>query len=237
MKTGHTLITGVGRRAGLHLARSFLTRGMGVVGTYRQQHPALAELKALGAELHRCDFTNPEDITNLVSIVRNQHASLRGIIHNASLWLSDDCELPPHELIDTLFRVHVTAPYQINNTLSPLLLQHAGDYADIIHIGDYVTARGSKKHMAYAASKAAQDNLTLSFAQKLAPKVKVNSIAPALLAFHDSDPEDYRTKALSKSLLGKEGGLEELEHTVQYLFNSGYITGRVLALDGGRHLR
>ncbi len=64
-----------------------------------------------------------------------------------------------------------------------------GPHADIIHIGDYVSSRGSNKHIAYAASKAAQDNLTLSFAAKLAPKVKVNSVAPALLLFNEGDDD------------------------------------------------
>jgi dihydromonapterin reductase/dihydrofolate reductase len=100
-----------------------------------------------------------------------------------------------------------------------------------------VSSRGSKKHIAYAASKAAQDNLTLSFAQKLAPKVKVNSVAPALLAFNDDDDEAYKKKALSKSLMHREGGLEELRLAVDYLFDSRYVTGRILPLDGGRHLR
>ena len=50
--------------------------------------------------------------------------------------------------------------------------------SDIIHFTDYVVERGSDKHIAYAASKAALDNMTRSFARKLAPEVKVNSIAP-----------------------------------------------------------
>ena len=108
--------------------------------------------------------------------------------------------------------------------------------ADIIHIGDYVSSRGSRKHIAYAASKAAQDNLTLSFAAKLAPAVKVNSIAPALVLFNEGDEPDYREKALSKSLLQREGGLDEIQGTVDYLLSSNYVTGRVLNLDGGRHL-
>jgi len=67
----------------------------------------------------------------------------------------------------------------------------------------------SKKHIAYAASKAALDNLTLSFASKFAPLVKVNSIAPALLMFQQGDDEAYRQKALQKSLLGIEPGEAE----------------------------
>ena len=130
--------------------------------------------------------------------------------------------------------VHVTAPYRINLALEPQL--KAGSPADIIHIGDYVSGRGSRKHIAYAASKAAQDNLTLSFAARLAPDVKVNSIAPALILFNEDDDEAYREKTLKKSLMQREGGLDELLHHVDYLMDSGYVTGRVVHMDGGRHL-
>ncbi len=110
-------------------------------------------------------------------------------------------------------------------------------HADIIHVGDHVSSRGSKKHIAYAASKAAQDNLTLSFSAKLGPKVKVNSVAPALVLFNESDDEAYRRKTLGKSVMQREAGIDEFLLAIDYLLHSRYITGRVLPLDGGRHLK
>lgn len=108
--------------------------------------------------------------------------------------------------------------------------------ADIIHMSDYVASTGSKKHIAYAASKAALDNLTLSFATQLAPLVKVNSIAPALLMFNQHDDATYRKKALKKSLLGITPGEAEGVSAIRYILESRYLTGKVIALDGGRHL-
>jgi len=133
-------------------------------------------------------------------------------------------------------QVHVTAPYRINLGLAQLLQADPDRTSDIIHIGDYVSGKGSTKHIAYAASKAAQDNLTLSFAARLAPAVKVNSIAPALVLFNDDDDNAYREKTLKKSLMQREGGLDEFQHAVDYLMNSHYVTGRILPMDGGRHL-
>jgi dihydromonapterin reductase/dihydrofolate reductase len=231
------LITGVGRRAGFHLAESLLRRGHPVIGTYRRRYERLAGLERLGGELHRCDFDRRADVEGLVDTIRQRHTGLRAIIHNASSWLADDAELPAAEVIERMMRVHAGVPYELNRALAPLLLACREPHADIIHIGDYVSSRGSKKHIAYAASKAAQDNLTYSFAAKLAPKVKVNSLAPALLLFNAGDPEDYREQALAKSLMQREGGLDELQQAVDYLLGSRYVTGRVLPLDGGRHLR
>jgi len=230
------LITGVGRRVGLHLARNFLQRNVPVIGTFRSERPELEQLRAGGADLHYCDFYDEPQIEALVHAIKTNYRQLRAIIHNASDWLPDQTGMAPAEVMQRMMQVHVSAPYQINLALAPLLQAGAGGPADIIHIGDYVSSRGSRKHIAYAASKAAQDNLTMSFAAKLAPSVKVNSIAPALVLFNEGDEPAYREKALSKSLLQREGGLDEMQRTVDYLLNSGYVTGRVLNLDGGRHL-
>ena len=237
MTADPTLITGVGRRAGFHIAKAFLLRGMPVIGTFRTRYGRLDELSELGAELHRCDFNERSDVESLIGRVTSGHQRLRGIIHNASDWMSDDTELPLNQAIETMMRVHANVPYELNHALAPLLEACSDAHADIVHIGDYVSSRGSKKHIAYAASKAAQDNLTLSFAARLAPKVKVNSLAPALLMFNEDDDQAYRDTTLSKSLMHREGGLDELQHAVDYLFASRYVTGRVLPLDGGRHLK
>jgi len=237
MTSDPILITGVGKRVGLHIAHTFLKRNIPVIGTYRTHYKSLDELKIAGAELIPCDFEKREDTKSLILTIKNKHKSLRGVIHNASDWLSDDTNIPTHQIIEKMMNIHATIPYEINLQLSDLLMNCKQPHADIIHIGDYVSSKGSKKHIAYAASKAAQDNLTLSFAKKLAPKVKVNSIAPALLLFNKTDGDVYRTKSLSKSLMEREGGLDEIQNSIDHLLNSGYITGRIMPLDGGRHLR
>ena len=231
------LITGVGKRVGLHLAHTFLDRGIPVIGTYRTTRPGVTELEQKGAELYQCDFDDTAQIDALIEHVLRNHSSLRAIIHNASDWLADKAELPSAVIMRRMMQVHVSAPYQLNLALQPLLEASEASHADIIHVGDYVSSRGSKKHIAYAASKAAQDNMTLSFAAKLAPKVKVNSLAPALVMFKPDDDEAYRRKALDKSLMQREAGLDEFQHAIDYLLQSHYVTGRILPMDGGRHLR
>ena len=237
MSADPVFISGVARRVGLHLARTFLERGLPVIGTYRSERPELEELARLGAELHHCDFYDEHQVDLLCRTLPQKHASLRALIHNASDWIAEDGGLAPADTMWRMMQVHVRAPYQLNLALEPSLRATLAAHADIIHIGDYVSTRGSRKHIAYAASKAAQDNLTLSFAARLAPAVKVNSIAPALILFNEDDGADYRAKALKKSLVQREGGLEEFQQTVDYLLESRYVTGRVLHLDGGRHLR
>jgi dihydromonapterin reductase/dihydrofolate reductase len=124
----------------------------------------------------------------------------------------------------------------LNHALESLLRGHGHAASDIIHITDYVVERGSE-NIAYAASKAALDNMTRSFARKLAPEIKVNAIAPSLILFNEGDDAEYRKQALDKSLMKIAPGEKEISDLIDYLFTSRYVTGRSFAVDGGRHLR
>lgn len=234
------LITGVGKRLGYTLAEKLLQDGYEVIGTYRTEYPTLNHLRELGAHLYQVDFYCQEQVDELLAKLVRNFSRLRAIIHNASDWMPDpsgkeNVSMDAAEVMHRMMTIHASVPYQIN-----LALQHQlrdNQYADIIHIGDFVAEKGSKKHIAYAASKAAMNNLTLSFASLLAPEVKVNSISPALLKFNSDDGEQYKTKALTKALLPREAGFEEVIDGVKLLLNSRFMTGRNLQFDGGRHLK
>ncbi|MCL1142354.1 dihydromonapterin reductase [Shewanella gaetbuli] len=236
------LITGVGKRIGYALAKHFLAQGDHVIGTYRRHYDSIEQLKKLGATLIQCDLTINHEIDQLIAQVKS-HSALHCIIHNASDWLAESADKDSSDIINRMMQIHVNAPYIINMALADLLCQSAQQAADdaigatnIIHITDYVAEKGSKKHIAYAASKAGLHNLTLSFAAKLAPNVKVNSIAPAMILFNQGDDDAYKAKALSKAILPKEAGNSEMISLIEYLINSRYVTGRSFAVDGGRHL-
>lgn len=229
------MITGAGQRIGLALARDLHQQGFDVIASYRTERAGVKTLRELGVCCIQADFATQVGIEAFIAEVKERAVSLRAIIHNASDWAAEKNTDNVAELMQQMMQVHVQAPYQLNLALAPLLQANA-DGGDIIHFTDYVADKGSQKHIAYAASKAALANLTLSFSAKLAPTVKVNSIAPALLMFNQGDDEAYKKKALSKSLLGLAPGEQEAVATVNYLLQSQYITGRTLHLDGGRHL-
>lgn len=229
-------ITGVAQRLGLALTHHFLEKNWHVIGCYRTEREALEPLRQKGATLIQCDFQSEVSVDTLLHKVKHHAPSLRAIIHNASDWLAEGKANANADVFDRMFNVHTKAPYLLNLGLKDALT-HNESLSDIIHISDYVAHTGSKKHLAYAASKAALESLSLSFAAAFAPEIKVNSIAPALLKFNDSDDEAYKTKALNKAALPWEGSFEEAINAVNYLLDSEYITGRTIHLDGGRHLK
>ncbi|WP_333607157.1 dihydromonapterin reductase [Arsukibacterium sp.] len=243
------VITGAGQRVGLFCALALQQQGYQLVISYRRLSPGVLQLQQAGVHCIQADFTELAQVAAFIEQLA-PYPSIRALIHNASSWQAD---LPAQgsdsmqgsvteqlvadaALFDAMQHIHVKVPYLLNRALrSKLEASKTG--ADILHLTDFVASVGSNKHSAYAASKAALENLTFSLARQLAPGIKVNAIAPALLMFNEADDEAYRQKALTKSLMQIEPGAAEVLNTISYLLNSQYITGRVLALDGGRQLK
>lgn len=242
------IITGAGKRVGLALAKH-LIKSYPVVISYRTYYPQIEQLQQLGVVCIQADFSTLTGITYFIQQIKHHCKSLKAIIHNASTWLAEPQPLwtnsPENiehlsQLFDQQFQIHTKLPYLVNIQLANLLQNYAketGLTADIIHLTDFVASKGSGKHLAYAASKSALENLTLSFASRFAPEIKVNSIAPALIAFNPEDTPTYQANALTKSVMQKCGGYTEICMAVDYLLHSQYITGECLALTGGRKLK
>jgi len=230
------LITGGGRRIGLALAHHFLTLHQPVIVSYRNEYPSIEGLRQAGATCIQADFSTDEGILRFAETVKSTTRGLRAIIHNASAWQAETPSTPLSETLASMLQIHVHAPYLLNHALEELLRGQGHAASDIIHFTDYVVERGSDKHIAYAASKAALDNMTRSFARKLAPEVKVNAIAPSLILFNEEDDAEYRQKALNKSLMKIVPGEKEVIDLIDYLLTSCYVTGRSFGVDGGRPL-
>jgi len=181
------LITGAAQRVGLHCALALREQGFEVIATYRQEKPGLAELRDAGVQCIPCDFNQPAAIAELVHAVNIESRSLRAIIHNASSWQPDaalpwlataasqseilclDPALIADQLaadsciFDAMMHIHAKVPYLLTRALLPNLL--ASGQADVIALTDFVATVGSSKHMAYAASRAAMENMVMSMSR------------------------------------------------------------------------
>lgn len=233
--TAPILITGAGQRIGLAFAKTCLDQGQPVIVTYRTYRPAVDALQKAGASCIHADFATNEGIDAFIETLKKKTGCLRAVIHNASDWLPETDDTDPADVMAAMMQIHAMTPYRINLACRALL-ENGHSPADIIHMTDYVVEKGSAKHIAYAASKAALANLTLSFSRLLAPRIKVNSVAPSLIMFNAGDGSEYRAKTLKKSLMGIEPGEKVIVDAIQFLLSNPYITGRTLSLDGGRQL-
>ncbi|MDH4551399.1 dihydromonapterin reductase [Pseudomonas sp. LB-090624] len=221
------LVTGASQRVGLALALELAQAGHTVVSASRSVQPQAAHPNIVQFQ---ADLCLAADRQALIDHLHSHYDGLRAIIHNASLWLDDGLDN-----LETMFRLHVEAPYHLNLALGDLLTKV--EKADIIHICDETSSRGSKSHIGYAATKAALQNMVLSFAEKYAPTVHVNGILPGLLILKEGGDEAYRQQTLKKALLEFEPGAGPLIETVKYLLASQYSTGSQVVINGGRHLK
>lgn len=229
------VITGAGQRIGLYLAKQFLTlTDYPVVFSYRTHRVGVDELLALGAIGIQVDFTEANSIESFFNKLTAQVSSIRGVIHNASVWAKDAQIENDASLFDAMLKLHIEVPYRLNNQLKPLMDRCDQPLKDIISITDSTVANDT--HIAYSASKAGLQDMTKNFAKKYAPEIKVNSIAPGLILFNEDDSESYKKRRLAQSAIRIEPGADVIWQTVQYLMKSPYITGETIVVDGGKKL-
>ncbi|WP_010630136.1 dihydromonapterin reductase [Halomonas sp. KM-1] len=237
MSASPILITGGAQRLGRHCAERLVDDGHPVIVSYRRERPELEALRSRGIVTLLADFATEAGILDFIARLKQQTPSLRAIVHNASDWAPDGHDETAGATFERLFRVHMLAPYLINLHCRELLEACGEPQRDIVHMTDYVARKGSKKHAAYAATKAGLENLTLSFAALYAPQIQVNAIAPALIMLGEDDDETYAEQARAKSAMAMVPGPGVIYQSLRYLLDNRYVTGITLPVDGGRHLR
>ncbi len=229
------VITGVGRRLGLELAHHFLSAGHRVVGTYRTRYEAVDTLADAGADLSPLELTDPEAVRYWAEQVRDRYTHIDVLIHNASAFTPTKSD--PGEAADQFgqfFSVHMQAPFIINEVLTPALQASPERHANLIHITDIYVHRPSPENRSYCATKAGLQSLNDSYAQWLAPKVRVNAIQPGPLAFLPEHSDEAKEKVMASTPLQELGGFGPIVKTVDYILDNDYLTGTSIPVDGGR---
>lgn len=222
------LITGAGRRLGRVLAEHYLQQGWLVVAHFNTVCE-LAEHKNLTCI--QADLSQPESVTDLCRALVSL-GKFDAVIHNASCFIADS---GAENLADNMllhYRVHVEAPARITEALR----SHWAAAAAMISVTDIYADMPNQRFAAYCASKAALQNYSLSMAQRLAGKVRVNVIQPGPIQFLPEHDEAYRQRVLSQSLIGKELGYGAIVQACDYLLAAEAVTGTVMRVDGGRYV-
>lgn len=148
-------------------------------------------------------------------------------------WFGPTPDLEPAEF-DALFAANVRSAYYLVAALAPKMAKHGG--GSIVNLGSMAGQIGLAGGAAYSATKAALAALTRSWAAEFSPShVRVNAIAPGPVFTDGANPE--RTTALGETtLLSPAANAEEIAEVIAFLASdkASYITGAVIAADGGR---
>ena len=236
------LVTGAARRVGAAIARRLHAAGANVVLHYRgaEAEAALLEkelnaARAASAMKVKGDLLAPVAPKALVDAALQRFARLDILVNNASSFFPVPVgEMEPSHW-EELIGANLRAPLFISQQAAPELAKNEGA---IVNIVDIHAERPLKGYALYSVTKAGLAALTRSLALELAPRVRVNGVAPGAIAWpEDGQFEDAeRARILATTPLGRVGSPDDIARAVHFLACAPYVTGQILAVDGGRSI-
>lgn len=247
------LVTGGARRVGLAIAAELARGGCDVHLTYlrseREAGEACGLLRGLGAAAgaHRLDLADLDAVEEFGGVFRDRFGGrLDVLVHNASVYEATPLETLSGREAARVYTVNALAPLVLTKSVAGLLrasgLVGGGAVvamADIHAMGEHGLPR--EGYSAYAMSKAALVEMVRTLARELAPRVRVNAVAPGVVAWPEEgleSDEALRSAYLSRVPLARAGTPDDAARAVRWLaLEAGYVTGEVVRVDGGRNLR
>ncbi|WP_040401142.1 SDR family oxidoreductase [Amorphus coralli] len=234
------LVTGAARRIGRAIAEDLAAHGYRVA---LHCHHSVDAAEALAAALREgggdacvvtADLADLEGLDALVRQAVDALGPLGVLVNNASMFGNDEFTAMTPESFRAHMAVNAGAPLFLAQAFARRL--DAKAHGLVVNVTDQRVQKPVPGHFSYGLSKATLDRATITMAQALAPRVRVNAIAPGpvLKSARQSD-EDFarQTGAL---LLGHGPSLDEFGATVRFLAATPSITGQTILLDGGQHL-
>jgi pteridine reductase len=238
------LITGGARRVGAAICRELHAHGALLMIHYNQSH---AEARALQAELNlqrphsvaiiQADLLNIAAAQSLVHETIHHFGRMDVLINNASTYYATEIGQMNEDNWNDLVGSNLKAPAFLAQTAAAELRKQSGT---IVNITDMHIERPKKGYIIYSVAKAGLVTLTKSLALELSPEVRVNAVAPGPVQWPENNPqfdEVYRQRVISQTLLKRIGNPTDIAKAVKFLiYDAPYITGHILAVDGGRSL-
>jgi pteridine reductase len=235
------LVTGAGRRIGAELARRLHAAGASVAIHYRHSAEealdlaaSLNRIRAGSAEAFQADLADNERLHVLVESVTDWSGRLDLLVNNASAFYPTPLGRITEENWAELVDSNLKGPLFLAQAAWPQLRAAEGA---IVNLVDIHARRPLKNYSVYGAAKAGLAMVTRSLAKEMAPEVRVNAIAPGAILW----PEDGMSEAAKQSVLrqiplGRPGSPADIADCLMYLLRARYVTGQVIAVDGGRSI-
>ena len=236
------LVTGGAKRLGAAMVRRFHAVGADVVVHYhRSQHAAteftdtLNRLRAGSASIVCADLNDVDALPGLAAAAVERHGRLDVLVNNASTFYPTPVGSITATQFEDLVGTNLRAPLFVSQAAAPALRSAHGL---IINMVDIHGRRPLREHPVYSAAKAGLIMLTRSLARELGPEVRVNAIAPGPVLWPERELDAaLKAEIVAKTPLKRSGSPDDIARTALYLATEApYVTGQVIAVDGGRSL-
>ncbi len=244
MQAKAVLVTGAARRIGATIARTLHAAGANVA---LHCHRSRDEADRVAAELNatrprscvvvQADLMDLAALPKLVDEAAGALGGLDGLVNNASSFYATPFERIGSREWDDLIGTNLRAPLFLAKAAAAKLAERRGA---IVNIVDIHAERPLANFLVYSVAKSGLAGLTRALALELGPEVRVNGVAPGAILWPDAgkhfDP-DERERIEATTPLARIGSPEDVAGAVKYLLlDAPFVTGQVLAVDGGRSI-
>ena len=231
-------VTGGAVRLGRAMALRLAQKGYAIALHYRHSASSAKrtaqQIRGYGVacELFQADLNDLVQAQKLIPAVKQRFSGLSLLINNASIFIKDSAECSDPCLLAKHLAVHLSAPYLLTSDFARFC--PAGQ---IINVLDTRIFSDQTDYGSYTLSKKALAEWTRMAAVMLAPAIRVNGIAPGLILAPKGKGARYLKALAAKIPLKRPGRVENILQALDYLLENDFVTGDVLAVDGGEHLR
>jgi len=236
------LVTGGGVRLGRAIAQAAGRAGATVAlhfhASEAQAEEALQAIRADGnrAARFRADLADPSAAEPLVAAVEAELGPIRALVNSAAVFERAPFTETPLEVLERQWAINARGPYLLTQAVARrMLARGSGDVVNVLDIGGVL--QPWRHYSAYCMTKAALAELTRCLALELAPAIRVNGVAPGAVLPPESMDAGAREALRANVPQQRFGGAEDLARTVLFLLTGpSFITGQIVAVDGGRSL-
>jgi pteridine reductase len=233
------LVTGAAKRLGRAVALRLAKEGADVAvhhgHSQLEANELVSEIEHFGrrAAAFQAELTDVAAIEKLIVNVVNYFGRLDTLINSAATFVETKFGETSEKSYDTSLDTNLKAPFFCSQAAAPNLAKSGRGV--IINFADLGGLMGWREFVPHSLSKAGVVMLTRVLAKELAPKVRVNAIAPGTITM-PGDPPDWEANYIAQAPLRRSGRPDEIADAVVYLIGAEFVTGHVLVLDGGRSL-
>jgi len=234
------LVTGAANRLGAAIALSLAGADYAVIVHHRggadEAAALVARIRDEGGQATalKADLAVRSQREALIARAAKLFGPLRVLVNNASSFEPDAAVDIDEELWDRHFAIHAEAPAFLSRDFASQL--PANVEGNIVNIIDERVLHLSPANFSYTLSKAVLWTMTQTLAQSLAPRIRVNAVAPGATLVEKNQTAASFRKAHAAAPLGHGADADDITTAVLYLLNAPSVTGQMIAVDGGKHI-
>jgi NAD(P)-dependent dehydrogenase (short-subunit alcohol dehydrogenase family) len=232
------LVTGAGRRIGQALAIALGQAGYHVLAHYHASAQGVAEtvanIRAQGGQADAvcCDLSDQAAVEALIPGLAKTYGPIDILVNSAASFFNDDISRLESQTFDRQIQINLKAP----SFLCAGFAAQAPEGSAIINVLDNKIAALDPGFLSYGLTKVAMGGLTRMLSLALAPKIRVNGLAPGLTLISGKQSQETFDRHHRATPLGRGADLEDLTAGLLYLIGAKAVTGQILVVDGGRFL-